>query len=57
MIKPIRLLFISALALVSAQPITARYVRVYIESIGLCPSWHYGVGYPVWAFVDEVVVE
>ncbi len=42
---------------VSPQPITARYVKVYIESIGLCPSWHYGVGYPAWAFVDEVVVE
>lgn len=39
------------------QPVKARYVRVAVKSIGLCPSWHYGVGYPAWFFMDEVVVE
>ena len=40
----------------SSEPVTARYVKVDVESIGLCPSWHYGVGYPAWFFMDEVSV-
>ena len=39
------------------SPVTARYIRVVVKSIGLCPSWHYGVGYPAWFFLDEVKVE
>lgn len=42
---------------VSASPVTARYVRVVVKTLGLCPSWHYGVGYPAWFFMDEVTVE
>ena len=38
------------------QPVTARYVRVTVKGIGKCPSWHYGVGYDAWFFVDEVKV-
>ena len=34
----------------------ARYIRVSAETLGLCPSWHYGVGYPAWFFLDEVYV-
>ena len=30
---------------------------VVVKTIGLCPSWHYGVGYPAWFFLDEVEVE
>lgn len=41
----------------AASPVKARYIRVNVKSIGLCPSWHYGVGYPAWFFLDEVVVE
>ena len=41
----------------SATPITARYVRVRVKTIGTCPPWHYGVGYPAWFFMDEVTVE
>lgn len=37
-------------------PVSARYIRVEIEGVKVCPSWHYGVGYPAWFFVDEVVV-
>jgi len=34
----------------------ARYIKVEIEGIKTCPSWHYGVGYPAWFFIDEVTV-
>ena len=33
-----------------------RYIRIKIETIGLCPPWHYGVGHPAWFFIDEVNV-
>ena len=39
-----------------ASPIKARYIKVQVKTIGLCPSWHYGVGYPAWYFMDEVAV-
>lgn len=38
------------------SPVKARYIKVYIEGVGLCPAWHYGVGHPAWFFVDEVSV-
>ena len=34
----------------------ARYIKVKIETIGLCPPWHYGVGHPAWFFLDEINV-
>ena len=40
----------------SEQPVRARYVRVDVTGVKTCPSWHYGVGYPAWFFVDEVVI-
>ncbi len=40
----------------SATPVKARYIKVEIKSIGLCPYWHYGVGHPAWFFADEVSV-
>lgn len=40
----------------SKIPVQARYIKVNIESIGLCPPWHYGVGFPAWFFLDEVNV-
>lgn len=36
--------------------VKARYVKLNIESVGIGPSWHYGVGYPVWLFTDEIYV-
>lgn len=48
--------FVPAIASVPT-PVMARYVRVCVKTLGLCPSWHYGVGYPAWFFIDEVVVE
>lgn len=41
----------------AATPVKARYLRVEVKTIGLCPAWHYGVGYPAWFFIDEVQVE
>lgn len=41
---------------VSEQPVEARYIRVEIEGIKICPPWHYGVGQPAWFFIDEVTV-
>lgn len=40
----------------SASPVTARYIKIYIEGTKVCPSWHYGVGQPSWLFLDEVEV-
>lgn len=34
----------------------ARFLRVKVDSQGLCSPWHFGVGYPVWFFIDEIVV-
>lgn len=38
------------------KPVNARYVRVAVKGIGKCPSWHYGVGYDAWFFIDEVII-
>jgi len=35
----------------------ARFIKVYAESLKLCPGWHRGAGQPAWIFVDEVIVE
>lgn len=40
----------------AAAAVSARYIKVEIEGVKVCPSWHYGVGYPAWFFVDEVTV-
>ncbi len=39
-----------------SAPIEARYVKIKVATIGLCPPWHYGVGNPAWFFIDEVAV-
>ena len=38
------------------KPVKARYIKVHVNTLGNCPSWHYGVGYPAWFFMDEIVV-
>ena len=38
------------------SPLTTRYIKIEIEGTKICPSWHYGVGYPAWFFIDEVTV-
>jgi len=39
------------------QSARARYVRVFARNLGVCPSWHLGMGEKAWLFVDEVLVE
>lgn len=36
--------------------VKARYIKVSIENIKKCPSWHYGIGHNAWMFLDEVTV-
>ena len=36
---------------------SARYLKLHVDALGLCPSWHYGVGHPCWFFIDEIVVK
>ncbi|MGL5913058.1 MAG: DUF4838 domain-containing protein [Bacteroidales bacterium] len=33
-----------------------QFIKVSIEGTKICPSWHYGVGYPCWFFIDEISV-
>lgn len=47
--------FVAAAVTVN-KPVRARYVKVEIEGVRICPSWHYGVGCPCWFFIDEVSV-
>ena len=53
--RDVQVKFVAGQAEVSS-PIKARYIKVQVKGIGLCPPWHYGVGYPAWFFMDEVVV-
>ena len=38
------------------QPMKGRYVKVEIEGVNTCPSWHCGVGHKAWFFMDEIRV-
>jgi len=38
------------------SPKKARYLKVHIDALDECPSWHFGVGHPAWFFIDEVEV-
>lgn len=40
----------------SDTPLRARYLKVEITGMKVCPPWHYGVGHPSWFFIDEVTV-
>lgn len=37
-----------------AETVKARYVKINVEGINVCPSWHVGVGHKAWFFMDEV---
>lgn len=39
------------------ENVTARFVKVSVRNIGLCPKWHKGAGGKAWLFADEIVVE
>ena len=38
------------------QPVKGRYVKVEIEGVNTCPSWHCGIGHKAWFFMDEIRV-
>lgn len=38
------------------EGIKARYVKVDVDGINICPPWHPGVGNKAWFFMDEVRV-
>ncbi len=42
---------------VTLEGISARYVRLVGETLGVCPPEHKGAGKPCWIFVDEVFIE
>lgn len=42
---------------ISIENATARYVKVLVKNLAMCPKWHKGAGGKAWLFVDEIVVE
>ena len=38
------------------KDISARYIKIVGENIGVCPDWHEGAGGKAWLFTDEVIV-
>lgn len=42
---------------IALKSIQARYIRIVGVSLGKCPDWHKGAGYPCWVFADEILVE
>lgn len=34
-----------------------RYLKIVAKSIGNCPEWHNGNGFPSWIFADEIILE
>nr|WP_319267747.1 family 20 glycosylhydrolase [uncultured Draconibacterium sp.] len=43
--------------LVVNKKASARYLRVTVKNLGVCPKGHAGAGDPAWLFVDEIIVE
>lgn len=41
----------------SEQKVSARFIKIEVSGVNVCPGWHYGVGYPCWFFMDEIKVE
>ena len=41
---------------VDFDPVTARYLRVVADNMGMAPLWHHGAGTPSWIFADEIIV-
>ena len=39
------------------EPVTARYIKVYVQPEHSLPDWHGGKGHPSFVFLDEITVE
>ncbi len=37
--------------------VQARYVKVYAQSVGVCPDWHHAAGGKAWVFIDEITIK
>lgn len=35
----------------------AKFVKITVKNIGLCPPEHEGAGNPAWLFVDEIIID
>lgn len=36
---------------------SARFIKVFAESVRYCPPWHKGAGFKCWLFTDELEIE
>ncbi|MCU4155382.1 sulfatase-like hydrolase/transferase [Carboxylicivirga sp. A043] len=41
---------------IQQEDVHARYLRITVKNIGVCPDWHKGKGHPSWLFIDEVII-
>ncbi|WP_430809842.1 MULTISPECIES: sulfatase-like hydrolase/transferase [unclassified Carboxylicivirga] len=41
---------------IQQEDIHARYLKVHVKNMGICPDWHTGKGHKAWLFIDEVSV-
>ena len=48
--------FIEAFHVNSAQPISARYIRLRAENLLTVPDWHEAAGSDAWLFMDEIIL-
>ncbi len=42
---------------IQCTPAVARFVKVRVANVGICPSWHKGAKGKAWVFVDEIQVQ
>ncbi len=42
--------------LINSNSYSGRYIKVFAKSMGVCPSWHRGVGDKAWLFADEIII-
>ena len=42
---------------VPLSSVTARFVKVRVSNVGVCPAWHKGAGGKAWVFLDEIMIE
>jgi hypothetical protein len=42
---------------VTFASVTARFVKVKVTNVGVCPAWHNGAGGKAWVFLDEITIK
>ncbi|TAJ12273.1 beta-N-acetylhexosaminidase [Marinilabiliaceae bacterium JC017] len=38
------------------EAVSARYIKIKADNVGVCPSWHPAAGGKAWIFSDEIIV-